>query len=265
MDSTTQGQGLFNAASSCAALFRRLTEASNQQDARLLHLKSQFDGWAAFTGALTADRQCLDNNRLFQLPDVERNLMILLRMIERNLRGLILGTSDKGRSSELPASVKMGDVDGHPGLPKPEESSGVLTGLPAVSEALSRMNKLGAAIRRSSRDSRMQNVLAKTSGACRKECLLGRVYEFIRQEFPNARDSLVEQSVDAVYEQREKLLHLQRHNQKLGTQGDTRQASLSDSGRHRSQPSLPACVSSRGTSETEASIPDSGHMTTLLG
>ncbi|EFY95075.2 transcription factor Zn, C2H2 [Metarhizium robertsii ARSEF 23] len=225
MDSIAEGSELFEVAYHCLDLFEKcLVESGRQQALIVQEVQARFNLWAAYTGVFADNDKSLDT-RLFLHPDVKRMTLNLLRMVERNLQ--LASTANINQHSQLPVLTDIADLDENSNLSKLLESHGAsFRGLVAVPVALDRLHKLATAIRRSSLESRKENLLTKIWDSDSEKYLGECICKFIREKFPAARASLIKQLAAAVCASRRRLLYLPRHNKKLGIERKGKQTGV---------------------------------------
>ncbi|KAK5195897.1 hypothetical protein LTR92_004838 [Exophiala xenobiotica] len=252
---------------SCLDLFQKYLDsrASTQRDA-VQDLQTRLVLWAAYTGALASSGTSLDDRLIFH-DDVKCMVLKLICMVQRSLKSAILRHE-----------VVAQPFDASPlqdGLPEPAEpatsGSRSFYGLDAVSAALDRLHRLATAIRRSSIESQKDKLLTKTSCSEEDTYLQSCVYRLLRDRFPTARATLLEQLISALIFHRKRLLYGPRHNKKLATkQQREKRSGLNHTGPLAQQVlmrnlqesklavlGLPPEFSTEPLSITEASIPDS--------
>ncbi|KAK5341295.1 hypothetical protein LTR98_002087 [Exophiala xenobiotica] len=157
------------------------------------------------------------------------------------------------------------------GLPEPAEpatsGSRSFYGLDAVSAALDRLHRLATAIRRSSIESQKDKLLTKTSCSEEDTYLQSCIYRLLRDRFPTARTTLLEQLTSALIFHRKRLLYGSRHNKKLASKGQRGKSGGPNHAGILAQQVLmrnlavvgipPGVSQTEPLSITEASIPDS--------
>ncbi|KAL2670054.1 hypothetical protein Neosp_014935 [[Neocosmospora] mangrovei] len=215
---------IYHSAMSCSILFEKLLTQSTQDNGehyatvRDYHLR--FEHWVGFVGAL-ADEQASLDNRLNHYPDVRDLVLQMLQMLYSNLHHEMIDDNiDKKDQSEprIEAQTTAAPlVDEHP-TSRLSSTLAIRAALDAAQEAIDRLQRLAAIIRRSSTStlsSRVKTFAVKSDVAENTE--FNRLIRLrIKGVLPGISESLAGQLLESISHRRHRLLYQRRHQKKLG-------------------------------------------------
>jgi len=92
----TRNRSIYDLARECASLFDEYLSAPRLQSKFVAQSQRRFWTWVAFLGVFAQEDVCLDT-RLKYKPDIRRLVMLLLRILKRNMRrGTATAQSSEG-------------------------------------------------------------------------------------------------------------------------------------------------------------------------
>ncbi|KAK6515996.1 hypothetical protein TWF281_004586 [Arthrobotrys megalospora] len=208
-------QPIYLMACDCSELFDKCLEVSksgtateqslsNEVSRFVWEYKGRFDAWASFLGVFAGEKSCLDY-RLRNHSALQDMVIRLLDILRRNLFLVSVynhedPTASKGVNDPVDAA---GDHIMKDALP-----SSLNVAFSSIEESITRLNKLGIAIRLSSRSTvvaRARNFAAQNPELIRLGKFEDRAYLALQSLYPNASERLRQQLVDAMTDRYVKL------------------------------------------------------------
>ncbi|CZR58460.1 uncharacterized protein PAC_08352 [Phialocephala subalpina] len=199
---------IFHLARDCANLFEEYLSAPRLQGKVVALSQRRFSSWAKFMGVFAPEDICLDT-RLKYKPDIRGLVMLLLNVLNRNLRRAIKTHAHHSES-----------VDGE--AEHPTEPTGATYG---IDGSIDRLHRLAVRIRQSSKDGLPERVrtFAKKLPSDDSEAI---IREIIRFKYPQVNEELLTHLTRTVIYRRHRLMYIRRHQGKLAYERDQSSQSI---------------------------------------
>ncbi|EPS39001.1 hypothetical protein H072_7246 [Dactylellina haptotyla CBS 200.50] len=200
---------IYRIARDCSEMFKKCLETRSEvprhfpssEIARFIQeYQSRFDAWVSFLRVFDGGQACLDR-RLQKHPALQDMFIRLLDILRRNI--FLVGECNyqdlEPTAAEAQGSSNTIHAPDH--IMKDALPSNLNIAFSSIEEAITRLNKLGIAIRLSSRSTvvaRARNFASQNPDLIRLSEFNDRAYFALQSLYPNASESLRQQLADAM-------------------------------------------------------------------
>ncbi|KAK6336872.1 hypothetical protein TWF718_009661 [Orbilia javanica] len=209
-----EDQPIYLMACDCSELFTKCLDSSSKPPAQFLssevarfvqEYQDRFNAWVSFLTVFAGEKECLDH-RLRHHPALQDMVIRLLDILRRNLF-LVSGYNYEESTTAPQSSSNTIDAAGD-NIIKDALPSHLSVAFSGIEESITRLNKLGIAIRLSSRSTvvaRARNFASQNPELIRLSEFEDRAYLALQSLYPNASDTLRQQLADAMTDRYAKL------------------------------------------------------------